>query len=139
MERQALEALLDPPLMLDPQCFPHAQELGDIDRSLLSASEVVTVDSLQQGSRSTQDLTNRLQKLVTNVQPAVDTFADSVHQLAQYQNRADAVASQALALCAEKLAERDRQGRRKALGTNENSSPGRDLNNVLRGLSKAGR
>lgn len=143
MERQALEALLDPPVMLEPQSWEHTQQLEDIDRALLSAHEIEAISSLQQGPSSMMDMTGRLQRVISNLQPAVDTFADGVHRLVQYQNRADRVASQVLSLCADRLAERERVGRRKALGTDGDGdgdgSPGRDLNNVLRGLSRAGR
>ena len=134
-EKDALEALLRPPSIPD---LPNAE--GDtIDQETLSESDANIVRSLRSTSDLSAEIASRVNKVTSNLGPAIDTFADGVHKINQYRLGADSIASQVLSICAEKLAERERAGRRKALGVEDDRSPGRDLSSVLRGLSKAER
>jgi len=85
------------------------------------------------------DLSTRLTSVTATLGPTIDTFADGIHKMSQYRDAAEKVASRTLAICAGKLSEREREGRRRALQQEEDRSPRRDLGNVLRGLSQLDR
>lgn len=84
-------------------------------------------------------LSSRINKVVSNIGPTIDVFTDGVHKINQYRLGADSIASQVLSTCAERLADREKMGRQKALGGESDRSPGRELSGVLRGLSKSER
>lgn len=137
-EKDALEALLRPPSILDLPPTKKDSD-SDVDLETLSESDADILKSLNTNSNLSADIASRVNKVTSDLGPAVDIFADGVHKINQYRIGADGIASQALSLCAEKLADRERAGRRKALGVEDDRSPGRDLSSVLRGLSKAER
>lgn len=95
------------------------------------------MESLTSSASTRTEMGTRVNKVLSSLEPAVDTFADGLHKVDQYRSGADQLASQVLSTCAEKLAERERIGRRKAQGDEEEQSPGRNLNSILRGLSRA--
>lgn len=133
-EKEALEALLRPPSIaraLSPSSLAGSQNaalLGEEDNDILAR--------LQQGDPLSSEVNSRVNKVIREIEPALDTFADGVHKINQYRIAADEVASQVLATCAEKLTAREAAERKQALGTEQYNSPRRDLSSVLRGLSK---
>jgi kinetochore protein Mis13/DSN1 len=133
-EKDALEALLRPPSI--PEAV--TQSVANLDRSLLNEAEQGLLDSLTSGDQIQSDTSKRLHAIQASLGPTIDTFADGIHKIAQYRNSADNVASSILRVCATKLDEREREGRRQALDS-EDRSPRRDLDSVLRGLSRADR
>lgn len=136
MEKDALESLKKPAAVPAPTTF-HEDPTKDIDPEMLSENDAKILQSLRISAQLSIDLSSRVDKLITNLEPSIDIFADGVHKINQYRIGADQVAGQVLSVCAHKLAEREKEGRRKALGLDEDRSPGRDLSSVLRGLSKA--
>ena len=66
----------------------------------------------------------------------MDAFADGMHQIGQYRDAGDNVAGRVLRLCAERLDDREKEGRRRALGGEESSSTSTDPAAVLRSLSR---
>lgn len=138
MEKNALEALKKPSSV--PASEPFDQTASEtINEELLSEGDAVILKSLRSSTDFATSLATRVNKLVTNLGPSIDVFADGIHSINQYRLGADQVAGQVLSVCARKLADREKEGRRKALGLEEDRSPGRDLSGVLRGLSKTGR
>lgn len=129
-ERDALEQLLRPLSNLN------LPKMKTVDVSLLSAEEASLYNQLQK-SAPTSKISSRLNSIFDELEPTVDSFADSVHKIAQYQNAGDSVASRVLSIAAEKLAEREEESRRKAQPQDAPRSPGRELGSVLRGLSRA--
>lgn len=115
-----------------------AQSTSEIDRSLLSESDRNMFDLLISKTNITHDTSNRINSIQGSLGPNVDTFADGIHKVAQYRNTADALAAGVLFVCSQKLAEREEQGRKPALD-DRSRSPRRDLNGVLRGLSRIDR
>lgn len=137
-EKDALEALLRPPSVAEPLCFDTGVPTG-VDEHLLSETDASILGSLNATGTPANELANRINKVITDLEPAIDAFADGMHKVNQYRIGADGIASQVLSTCASKLAERDRAGRLRVLGGEDERSPGRDLGSVLRGLSKADR
>lgn len=135
-EKDALEALLRPPSIPDLPAM-HDDTDSNIDQEELSEADANILRSLKSTSDLSADITSRVNTVISNLGPAIDTFADGVHKINQYRLGADGISSQVLSTCAEKLADREKAGRRKALGVEHDRSPGRDLGSVLRGLSKA--
>ena len=135
-EKDALEALLRPPSIPDPPVFEEDHDIIK-QEGLLSESDVSILNTLRLSSVVPEDISSRVNKVTSGLGPAIDTFTDGIHKINQYRVGADDIASQVLSICAEKIAERERAGRRKALGIEGDRSPGRDLSSVLRGLSKA--
>jgi kinetochore protein Mis13/DSN1 len=133
-ERDALDALLRPPSI---PVMP-AQSTPDIDKSLLNESDSAMLNLLRSRTNIAQDTSNRINSIQGSLGPSVDAFADGIHKVAQYRNAADAVAGSVLNVCSHKLAEREEQGRKNALD-DQGRSPRRDLNSVLRGLSRIDR
>jgi kinetochore protein Mis13/DSN1 len=133
-EKQALDALLQTPLIPNlPQHSP-----SDIDKALLDDNESAIFTSLTTQNNITEDASRRLNTIQRSLGPSIDAFADGVHKVAQYRNAAENVAGAVLTVCSRKMTEREIEGRKKALGE-ESGSPKRDLQNVLRGLSRADR
>ncbi len=133
-ERDALEALLQPPTIAP---LPE-QPMATMDKALLNESEGSMLTSLMSNTNTSEDVSQRLNSIQSALGPSIDSFADGIHKVAQYRNAADNVAGNVLAVCSRKLSEREMEGRRKAL-QDESRSPRRDLNSVLRGLSRADR
>lgn len=138
MEKSTLEALKKPPSISNSHPF-NDSAMTSIDEEMLSKQDVEILQSLRSSTELPINLTSRVNKVVSNLGPSIDMFADGVHKINQYRTRADEVASQVLSICADRLAVREKEGRRKALGLEEDRSPGRDLSSVLRGLSKSDR
>lgn len=138
MEKDALDALKQPPSILSPFLFD-ADETTNIEEDLLSEGDAKTLQLLRANTELPTSLNSRVDKVITNLGPSIDTFADGIHKINQYRIGADQISSQVLSVCASKLAEREKEGRRKALGLDEDRSPGRDLSSVLRGLSRTGK
>lgn len=107
-----------------------------IDTTLLSPEEAAIFQQLRPDTSSV--LETRIDALYEQLEPAVDIFADNVHKVAQYRDAADSIASRVLSIAAEKLADRENDGRRRAQSERARS-PRRDLGSVLRGLSRADR
>jgi kinetochore protein Mis13/DSN1 len=133
-ERDALEALLQPPSIPD---IPE-QSVSRLDKSLLNDTDSAIFDSSRSNTNTSRDASSRLNSIQTSLGRSIDVFADGVHRVAQYRNAADSVAGTVLSVCSRKLTERELEGRRKAL-QDEDRSPRRDLNSVLRGLSRVDR
>lgn len=145
-EKASLESLLRPPSIpqisasLTQSVHSHpSQKLHVIDRSFLSASDVTLLELLSEGTKATPAaIEGRLSHMATSLGPAIDSFADGIHKISQYRDSADRVADRVLALCSEKLEQRDHDGRRKALGLKEHETEKADvdLGGVLRSLSR---
>ena len=109
-----------------------------MDKAQLSQAESAMLASLSSSADPFADLSQRLNSIQSTLGPSIDCFADGLHKVAQYRNAADDVAGTVLSVCSRKLSEREAEGRRKALH-DEDASPRRDLNSVLRGLSRVDR
>jgi len=140
-EKDALEALLRPPAIVPTSQQLIRADLNDlsIDKSLLSATDAALLDSLGSSSNLSVTIASRLNTITSKLGPSIDTFANGVHTVAQYRDAANNVAGRILGICAERLSDREREGRRKALHQENDSSPGQDLSSVLRGLSRVDR
>jgi kinetochore protein Mis13/DSN1 len=116
-----------------------------IDRSLLSESGAAALDSIASTSShtSSEHISRRVNSLLESIGPTIDQFADGVHRLGQYRTAAENVAGKVLAICAEKITEREKEGRKKVLSavdqTQPQDTPPKDLGSVLRSLSRADR
>ncbi|KAI1614381.1 Mis12-Mtw1 protein family-domain-containing protein [Exophiala viscosa] len=141
-EKEALEGLLRPPSVVKSEqlkiTVPYQGNLPLLDGSLLSEADVAALENVQKNSTSTDAISHRLNALYDSLGPTIDKFADGVHTIGQFRTVADDVASTALAICAAKLAQREKEGRRRALSEVQGSPP-KDLGSVLRGLSRADR
>jgi kinetochore protein Mis13/DSN1 len=134
----ALESLnLQPSI---PDAGSVATDPGTIesDRLLLSTEDAALLASLQAASGTINTIQNRLNNLSTSLGPVVDSFANGIHKIGQYRDAADNIAGRALAICAEKLAEKENQSRPN-LAQYGQPSPGTQLRNVLRSLSRVER
>ncbi|KIX07574.1 uncharacterized protein Z518_02227 [Rhinocladiella mackenziei CBS 650.93] len=139
-EKEALESLLQPPNL------PSLHELGVSnmsmetlqDRSLLCHEDILALDSTAASTTSSDQVSKRLNDIYQSLGPTIDTFADGVHAIGQYRSVADSVAGKVLAICADKLSQREKQGRKRALPVGQGSPP-KDLGGVLRSLSRADR
>lgn len=139
IEKDALEALLKSPEIPAIESGSPDSGAEEIDTSLLSDEDAAILKLLNSSVDLSTLIPQRISTITSALEPAIDTFADGVHKIAQYRNAADDLASRVLAICADKISEREREGRKKALHSIDDRSPGRDLSNVLRGLSKADR
>lgn len=117
----------------------------EVERSLLSEAEAAALDSIALAGNPTSadQISQRVNEILESIGPTIDQFADGVHRLGQYQTAAEDVAGRTLALCAEKLTEREKQGRKSALATSgqmqQQDTPPKDIASVLRSLSRADR
>ncbi|KIV94638.1 hypothetical protein PV10_02386 [Exophiala mesophila] len=135
-EKEALESLLRPP-SLPPRGDARSPEP---DRSLLSASDLAAVDVLTQNPMPGERITQELNAVFESVGPTIDSFADSIHKIGQYRTAADNVADRVLAMCAEMLEQREKQGLKRALMSEQGEkTPPKDLVGVLRSLSRVER
>lgn len=139
-EKEALEGLLRPPNVGKSEQWQTSvlYQNGILDRSLLSEEDVAALEIARNTSTTSDAISHRLNELFDSLGPTIDKFADGVHTIGQYRTVADDVASTALAVCAERLAQREKEGRKRALPDSQ-GSPLRDLGSVLRGLSRADR
>jgi len=139
IEKEALESCLRPPRM--PALYPRnaSAYTSKVDRSLLSESEAAALDSISStdNAASSDKISRRTNELLESIGPTIDHFADGIHMIGQYRKAADDVAGRVLAICAEKLAEREKEGRKKALA--QEDTPAKDLSSVLRSLSRTDR
>ncbi|ORY19488.1 kinetochore protein Mis13 [Clohesyomyces aquaticus] len=123
--------------------------LSDIDASLLDPSQASIFSALQpqiSASSSTDTphppssqfsftfttpsaLQTHLSHLASSLEPNIDLLADGVHKIEQYRNTAERVADRVLGTAAQRLEERDREGKEKA------GSEGIGVGDVLRGLA----
>jgi kinetochore protein Mis13/DSN1 len=137
-ERQSLEALLRPPSIpniLD-QSNTHAGS-PSAPPSLLSPCDAQILESLASTRTSSEIISSRLNAISVALGPTIDAFADGVHRIAQYRNAADNVAGRVLQMCADKLEDREKEGRRHALGEAAAMTTTKDeVGNVLRSLSR---
>jgi kinetochore protein Mis13/DSN1 len=136
--RAALESLNQPPSIPDAGEIAPNPSLVHSDRSLLSPEDAALLDTLKAASSSTMTVQNRLDMISASLGPTIDSFADGIHKIGQYRNAADNIAGRALAICAEKLAEKENRGRPN-MAQDEQASPGTQLGNVLRSLSRVER
>ncbi|ERF74692.1 hypothetical protein EPUS_00822 [Endocarpon pusillum Z07020] len=137
-ERKSLEALLRPPSIPsvprdNPRSSSHVNP-PTLHNSLLSHSDISILETLNTSSASTATISSRINNLSATIGPSIDAFADGIHKVAQYRDAAERVSSRVLSICAQKLEERDKEGRRRAVGAAGDVSD--DLTGVLRSLSK---
>lgn len=136
--RHALESLDQPRSIPETQDIAPDPGLIESNRSLLSPEDAALLDSLKAAPSTANTIQNRLKTISTLLGPVIDSFADGIHKIGQYRDAADTIAGRALAICAEKLAEKENRGRPK-MAQEGQSSPGTQLGNVLRGLSRVER
>src|ERR1700743_1116957 len=111
LEKEALESFLQPPTVPPPQ---QPRGPSEIYRSLLSETEAAALDSIASRNNPTcsDEISRRVNGLLESIGPTLDQFADGVHRIGQYQTAADNIAGRVLAICAEKLTEREKEGRK---------------------------
>ncbi|KAL8916288.1 MAG: hypothetical protein Q9208_008599 [Pyrenodesmia sp. 3 TL-2023] len=154
-ERQTWESLLRPPsesLSLSPLT---ANPIPDTISSdfLGSPSQVSALTALQSfnapipnststdpNPTSSSDLptstSHRLHQITSTLEFSVDRFATNIHALNAFKEGADRVAGEILAISAEALEERDRQGRRRDGDADGEEGEEVGMRDVLRGLSR---
>jgi kinetochore protein Mis13/DSN1 len=139
-EKEALEILLRAPQMptsrqIDSSIFSK----GDLlDRSLLSEADIAALENSTPNPTSPTRISERLNVMYQALGPNIDKFADGIHTMGQFREAADNVAGRTLAICAERLAQREKEGRKRVLPAGPGSPP-KDLGGVLRSLSRAER
>lgn len=133
-EKEALEALLRPTSI--PSLQSTVDTDGDLKSEFLEQSDGRIFQTLKNNTGLRTEIGSRVNKVVSSLGPAIDTFADGLHKVGQYRIGADQVAGQVLSICADKLSEREKIGKQKALGDEVKQSPGKNLNSILRGLSR---
>ncbi|KAL2427305.1 hypothetical protein ABEF95_011481 [Exophiala dermatitidis] len=141
VEKDALESLLELPEVprLGELDVPTGPEDQSLDKSLLSDADIAALEA-SAAARETSfgQISERLDRLYESLSPTVDTFADGIHAIGQYRQAADNVAGRVLSLCAQRLAQREHEGRKRVLPGTEGTPP-KDLGGVLRSLSRADR
>jgi kinetochore protein Mis13/DSN1 len=137
-ERHSLEALLRPPSIANISDLSNTQtDASSTAPSLLSACDAQIVESLASTRTSSEIVSLRLNAISASLGPTIDAFADGLHRIAQYRNAADNVAGQVLKMCADRLEDREKEGRRHALGEAAAMSTTKDeVGSVLRSLSR---
>ena len=138
-ERLSLEVILRPPsipnLSLD-HSHTKAAPLS-ADTTLFSPTDAQILDSLASRSTFSETISSRINSISAALGPTIDAFADGLHQIAHYREAADNVSGRVLRMCADKLEDREKEGRRHALGEAEDlSTPKDELGAVLRSISK---
>jgi kinetochore protein Mis13/DSN1 len=109
---------------------------------LLSIEGREALDACQSNTgTATEHVSRQLNEILESIGPTMDQFADGMHRIGQYRAAADNLAGRMLAICAQKLTEREQQGRKKALLSGDEATsqptPPKDLSGVLRSLSRA--
>ncbi|KAF2112929.1 kinetochore protein Mis13 [Lophiotrema nucula] len=147
-EKAAWEALASAQSLLSvPSITTETPALSEIDTSLLDPSQAAILEALQSQPQApdpvvdTQPpassftfttpaaLQSHLSQLSAALEPNIDIFADGVHKIQQYRNTAERVADRVLGTAAQRLEERDREGKEKV------GSGGIGVGDVLRSLS----
>ncbi|EXJ79250.1 hypothetical protein A1O3_08751 [Capronia epimyces CBS 606.96] len=140
-EKDALESLHQPPKIprLGELDTPIRLQNNHLDKSLLSDADITALEaSAASHTTSFDQISDRLNRLHQSLGPTIDTFADGIHAIGQYCESADNVAGRVLSLCAQRLAQREHEGRKRALPAAQGTPP-KDLGGVLRSLSRADR
>jgi kinetochore protein Mis13/DSN1 len=106
---------------------------------MLSESDIAALEASTSEAVSFDDISDRMNAFYTSIGPTIDSFADGIHKIGQYRIAADNVAGRVLSICAERLTQREKEGRRRALPGQEAGSPPKDLGGVLRSLSRLDR
>ncbi|KAF2276369.1 uncharacterized protein EI97DRAFT_37364 [Westerdykella ornata] len=132
-----------PPAPSIPTPFP---TLSDIDVSLLDPSQAAILSALQSQSlpkpsepaqppsgpftfTTPEALGTHLSQLSLSLEPNIDLLADGLHKVEQYRITAERVADRVLGTAAQRLEERDKQGKEMA------GSEGIGIGDVLKGLA----
>jgi len=137
VEKKELESLLRPPSL--PNRQGSNEQAGILpDRTLISDTDNAALDLLQAQITPAEQISENLHGLHDSLEPTIDAFADGMHKIAQYRDAADNMAGRVLSICAEGLAQRDKEERKRALAGGEKTPP-KDLSAVLRSLSRADR
>ena len=144
IEREALESFLHPSSLPPLIERSSSASISNVNGSLLSESGAAALNSISSTGNptSSEQLSRRINNLLESIGPTIDQFADGVHRIDQYRTAADNVAGKVLAICAEKITEREKEGRKKVLLADQSQpqdTPPKDLGSVLRGLSRADR
>ena len=139
-DRQSLEALLRPPSLplISRKPSKGLSEHPSIDLKLLSPLDARLLSSLASTSTASMTISTSLNSMTASLGPTIDAFADGVHQIGQYCEATENVAGKVLGICAEKLEDREKEGRRRAIGVgNGDFSTSKDeFGGVLRSLSR---
>lgn len=137
VEKKELESLLRPPSLPDRQETKHSTGILP-DRTFISETDNAALNLLQAQRTPSDQISEDLHRLYDSLEPTIDAFADGVHRIGQYRDAADNMAGRVLSLCAEGLAKKDKEERKRALASGEKTPP-KDLSGVLRSLSRADR
>jgi len=139
-EKEALGNLLGTPAVPSSRQVQSSLLSNDqnLDQTLLSETDIAALDSLPRSATSSDRISQSINGLYDSLGPTIDKFADGIHTIGQYCQAADNVASRALAICAERLSQREKEGRKRALPEAQGTPP-KDLGGVLRSLSRADR
>lgn len=136
-EKKELESLLRPPSVSNRQEFKHSADSLP-DRSFISETDIAALNLFQAQITPSNQILENLHRLYDSLEPTIDAFADGVHRIGQYRDAADSMAGRVLSICAQGLAKKDKEERKRALGGGEKTPP-KDLSGVLRSLSRADR
>ncbi|KAF2873596.1 Mis12-Mtw1 protein family-domain-containing protein [Massariosphaeria phaeospora] len=149
-EKAAWDALVSIPGSMPPPPPPliHTPKpaLSDVDPSVLDPSQASILAALQlpQSADPSSDthppsstftfttpsaLQAHLTKLSQSLEPHINLFADGVHKIEQYRSTAERVADRVLGTAAQRLEERDKEGKEKV------GSEGIGVGDVLRSLA----
>jgi kinetochore protein Mis13/DSN1 len=114
-----------------------SKALSEVNAALLDPSQasiLQTLNSFQADSNTgtkPADLSARLQKINTTLEPQIDLFADGIHKISQYRQAAERVADRILGATASQLEKRDREAKEIS------RTSGADAREVLSALSGA--
>ncbi|KAK5049391.1 hypothetical protein LTR84_004320 [Exophiala bonariae] len=136
-EKSELESLLRPPSVPDRKNLDLSAGTLPVGE-LVSQSDNAALAMLQQHVTTSVEISKDLGELYDSIEPTIDAFADGMHRIGQYRDAADTMAGRVLSICAEGLAKRDKEERKRALAS-DGKTPPKDLSAVLRSLSRADR